>query len=137
MTETSSEINAAGYTDLDIGTLIRDRWLYLEFRDAVGGKITRLRTYGTGADTRITPVVAADKKSVAYTCAFTGSETTDPDIAAYMVANSGVCTFKYAVLKNANTDGDTDLMATDDFTTATIADAADTLTITVSAGVGV
>lgn len=139
MAETATEIAVAGYTNLDIGTQIRDNWTYIEFRDASGGKITRLLAYGTGADTRITPVVADNKKYVTYTCNFTGSATTDTDIAAYMATegNNGACTFKYAVMKNANTDGDGDLMATDDFTTATIADAADTLQIVVSVGVGV
>lgn len=139
MTETSTEISAAGYTDLDIGTLIYDRWEYIEFRDAIGGKITRLPTGGgsTTADSRVAHTIAADKKSVTYTCSFSGSATTDSDIDTYMTANSGSCTFKYAVMKNDDTDGDTNLMSSDDFTTATIADSSDTLTITVNVGVGV
>lgn len=132
MTETATEISAAGYTNLALGTLISTNWPYLEFRDAVGGKITRIPNNGT-SDTRVTRTIV-DKK-VTFVCAFSGSDVTDADIDTYMDANSGSCTFKTAVLKNTDADGDANIMATDDFTEATIADPADTLTITVNAGV--
>lgn len=139
MAETSTQIADAGYTDLGIGQRIFDRWFYIEFRDGSGGKITRLPTGGgsTTADSRVTHVIT--DKTVVFTCNFSGSATTDSDIAAYMATegHNGACTFKYAVMKNADTENDTNLMASDDFTTATIADAGDTLTITVSVGVGV
>lgn len=139
MVETATEISPAGYTKLAIGTKIYNDFPYIEFRDGSGGKITRFATGGnsTVADSRISHVTPIADKAVVFTVNFTGAEATDPDIAAYMLANSGSCTFKTAVMKDDNTDGDTNLMASDDFTTATIADANDSLTITVSVGIGV
>lgn len=134
MTETATEISAAGYTNLALGTLIATNWTYLEFRDVSGGKITRIANDGV-TDTRIVRTIDSSEKYVQYVCSFSGSATTDSDIATYMTGNGGSCTFKTAVFKNANTDGDSAIMSTDDFTTATIASEGDTLTITVKAGV--
>jgi hypothetical protein len=122
MTETPTEITAAGYTDIDIGAACA-AWGFIEFQTAASAKIIRIATN----DSRVTQS-SLDTKKVVYSVALAGDDT---DIAAVGLPQ----TFGKAAFKKLDTDG-ADVMATDAFSaTATLASADDTLTVTISAGV--
>ena len=116
----TNEIEAAGYTDIDIGGKCA-AWGFIEFQTSLGAKIIRIPT----SDARVTQSTI-DSKHVVYSVELTGADT---DIAAIRPA-----TFSKAVFKKLNTD-EAAVMGTDTFTDAPIAVADDTLTVTLTVGV--
>jgi hypothetical protein len=122
----TTEIAAAGYTDIAIGTIIDTNWNYCEFQTSAGVKIIRIKINGSGPDSRVTRT-ALDAKHATYSVVLHGNDT---DIAAAGLPK----VFGKAVFKKLDTDGAT-VMGTDTFTDATLAVAGDSLTVNVGAGV--
>lgn len=118
----TTEITAAGYTQLDIGGKIATDWDYIEFTTSADVKIIRIAT----SDSRVTQSTL-DSKHVVYSVALTGADT---DIAAAGLPK----TFSKAKFKATDSDG-ANVLGTDTFTDATLAVAGDSLTVTISAGV--
>lgn len=128
MAETATEITAAGYTNLAIGTAIA-AWAYIEFLDSEASP--RQIMIISKSDSRVTAVEGyPTSKEMRYTVAITGADT---EIGTYKTTYSATSvTFAACQFRNT-TEGD--VLATDTFTPATISATGDTLTITISAGV--
>lgn len=118
----TTEITAAGYTQIDIGGKIQTDWDYIEFTTSADAKIIRIPT----SDGRVTKSSQTSKK-VVYSVALSGDDT---DIAAVGLPK----TFSKAKFKATDSDS-ADVLGTDTFTDATLATADDTLTVIISAGV--
>lgn len=116
----TNEIEAAGYTDIDVGGKCA-AWGFIEFRTSANAKIIRIPT----SDSRVTRTTL-DSKHVVYSVALTGADT---DIA-------GLRPVSFAKAVFVKTDSDTaTVMGTDTFTDALFVVAEDTMTVTISAGI--
>jgi hypothetical protein len=122
----TTEISAAGYTDLNIGSTIDTNWNYLELQTSSGTKIIRLKINGTSPDSRVTRS-ALDAKHAVYTVLVSGS---DSDLVSAGLPQ----TFGKAVFKKTDSDGAT-VMATDAFSDALISTSEDSLNLTINIGV--
>jgi hypothetical protein len=117
----TAEISDDGYANLGIGNKIATEWDYIEFQTSTGTKIIRIAT----SDARVTQSSVTSKK-VVYAVALTGS---DSDISGLVPV-----TFSKAVFKATNSDAAA-VLGTDTFTDAPINTTADTLNVTVNAGI--